>query len=439
MPIPQPKYNRNILAILFICMVFVGLVTKRAVMSIGMISLAVSALVNSDIRENARRFVIFKLFPVEGFFANTFLNPEHPLYWKEFFSYRAFPVIMAFIFPVILSGIWSDDTLSYWKVLVLNSPFFFLPFAIGSLKPFTEKALSILLYVFILVMFVSSLSVIINYLMHFEEMNRAYLMGKVVPAPHKEHIRFSLMLVFSCIGAVHMLLKNRFLFHKAERYFQLLFALFFFVVIHILSVRSGLIALYVCLFYTAFYVVLFYRKYLLGSLVIILLFTSAVSAYKLMPSLKNKIAYMQWDLQQNSQGKHENFSDAGRILSMKMGIGLIRKYPVLGTGAGDLKAEMDSLYACKYPEIDANNRKLPHNQFIYTWASTGVLGIIALLMSIVFPLFYKKNYRDHLLVCFMLICCSSFLTEYTLEIQVGVAFYVTWLLVLLSYRKGLSS
>ena len=72
------------------------------------------------------------------------------------------------------------------------------------------------------------------------------------------------------------------------------------------------------------------------------------------------------------------------------------------------------------------------------WASNGILGITAFLVSIFYPLLYKKNYKNLLLLMFSIITMSSFVTEHTLEIQVGIAFYVIWMTIILNYLNGLN-
>jgi len=438
MPQPIIKYNRTLFAILFICLVFIGLVTKRAVMSIGMIALFISSLINSEIGEKALKFVFFRPFPLEGFIANTFFYPNYKQWWKQFWSYKAIPAVCVFILPVIVSGLWSEHLNLYWKTLVLNAPFLFLPFAIGSVKPFSVKTFTGILYAFIAILFLSSLFVLGNYALHFNEINESIRRGSAIPVPHHEHIRYSLMLVFACVSACHLLLEQRVLKYSWEKYLQGALASYFILVIHILSVRSGLLALYVCLGFGLIYFVIQRKKYLQGLMALGLLVLLSISAYEFMPSLKNKISYMDYDLHKSKEGALNGYSDAGRMQSIKMGQQIIASAPVWGVGAGDYKPAMDSLYKHEFPEVDTAFYKLPHNQFLFSWGSCGLLGLAALLFSMIFPWCYRKNYKDFLLTSFLLISATSLMFEHTLETQVGIAFYLILFLSILNYRKAIS-
>jgi O-antigen ligase len=137
-----------------------------------------------------------------------------------------------------------------------------------------------------------------------------------------------------------------------------------------------------------------------------------------------------------ANGKGSTYSDSERLISMAAGIQLIKANLITGVGTGDLQDEMNKIYSRDYPFILPTNRKLPHNQFIWIWASNGLLGICALCGGIIYPMLYRKNYRNLLLLLFFIICISSFITEATLEIQVGIAFYVSWLTILLNYLNG---
>jgi O-antigen ligase len=161
-------------------------------------------------------------------------------------------------------------------------------------------------------------------------------------------------------------------------------------------------------------------------------------AFKTVPSVQKKVSYMIYDMQMLSVGKGSNYSDSERLISMAAGAKLIRENLIFGVGTGDIKDAMNTIYDRDYPYIDINNRKLPHNQFIWMWASNGILGITAFLVSIFYPLLYKKNYKNLLLLMFSIITMSSFVTEHTLEIQVGIAFYVIWMTIILNYLNGLN-
>ena len=144
---------------------------------------------------------------------------------------------------------------------------------------------------------------------------------------------------------------------------------------------------------------------------------------------------MRYDLQQYERGEINEYSDAMRIESMKIGADIWLKNLWLGVGAGDLKMEMDKIYARDYPKISEANRRLPHNQFIWVLSTTGIIGFTLFLFAFFYPLIIKGHYKHWLLLVLYLVIFSSFFTEDTFEEQIGAGFYIIFLLLLLNHLK----
>jgi O-antigen ligase len=93
---------------------------------------------------------------------------------------------------------------------------------------------------------------------------------------------------------------------------------------------------------------------------------------------------------------------------------------------------MNKFYSDHYPQLAESDRKLPHNQLVWTLATTGIFGLALFLFAFFFPLFINSNYKNWLFVILHLILFSSFFTEATFEEQIGTGFYLTLLLVLMN-------
>ncbi len=111
---------------------------------------------------------------------------------------------------------------------------------------------------------------------------------------------------------------------------------------------------------------------------------------------------------------------------------IAEKNPVLGVGVGDIKSEMDKLYN-QSAGSEFVKSKLPHNQFVYFLAASGIIGFLVFLLSLMYPWFSKKRYKNMLYTVFLLIMVFSFMAEHTLEIQIGTAFYLLFLLLIKKY------
>ena len=391
------------LIVFFCVLTFAGFVTSRALASIGLIGLIAIPLVTENI-------------------VSVF---------KRYYLRKDLLVLSVFFWIVFLSGIYSDDTTDWLNWVRIKLPYLFLPIAFASVKRLEQKKFIVLLYGFILVFFISTACVILHYAIHYAAINNSIFSGSSIPMPFS-HIRFTLMLAFSFFCCVYLFQKQLFLFSPLEKWLQVFILSFAFVSLHVLSVRSGLLALYLGVFFLLLLYVFVRKKYITGLLLFALLASLPFVAYKLVPSLQNKLTFMQYDLRGLQDGEINYRYDVMRLSSMKVGLEVWKENKLLGVGAGDLKQAMDKTYEQLLPQLKPENRLMPHNQLVWVLASLGAVGFTLFLFAFLFPLFYQKNYRHWLLVVLHLIMFSSFLTEATLEEQIGTGFYITFLLVLIN-------
>ena len=417
------KINRSNIAIFFILASIIGLFTSRILMSNGMI----------------------------WFFALTFIpnslllfinknNNDNSSFKSRILGFIKYPPFFAqvLIFIVSIIGCFYTEDLTYGlQVVFTHSPFLFMPIAFGAIALFNKKQFISILYLYSLIILITSTGVIINYFLHFKSMNIGLMQGQAIRTPYHEHIRFSLMICFAICISIYMQIKKYYLTNnKIEKYFQLSLTIILTIYIHVLSVRSGILSLYLCFIVFAIYLILIYKKYIIGFIFILFVFLAPIISYYTIESVYHKINYMLWDIQQIQNNNSKDYSDSERIVSIIAGYKIAKTNYLLGVGTGDIKKEMNKIYASDYAWVAENNRKMPHNQWIWFLASNGIMGVVALTLSILFSLFYKKNYKNILLICFFIISISSFLYEHTLQTQVGVAFYVLCLLIILNYLRG---
>jgi O-antigen ligase len=120
---------------------------------------------------------------------------------------------------------------------------------------------------------------------------------------------------------------------------------------------------------------------------------------------------------------------------MQIGLEIWKSNPLVGVGAGDLENATNAIYAAEHPDISVINRRIPHNQFIWVLASTGVLGLSLFLLAFFYPLAVKQHYKYWPLAILYIIILSSFFTEDTLEEQMGTGFYLIFLLLFLNHLQ----
>ena len=383
----------------------VGLVTSKVVLSVATIMLMCNALIN--IR------------------AKTLL--------KTWFRDPVALWCLAVFGVYLLSGFWSDDT-GYWVDRCrMKLPFLALPLGFTAVKQLTRSDFHRWLAIYVLVITGTALVMLANYLFHYAELTQQLTFGHPIPAPLRDHIRFSLELAFAIIVAGYLFTQRYKDFMRIPYWVYGTACIAMTICIHVFAVRSGIITLYLAIFIVLLHRAFAYKKYLQTVLGLFgILAIATVSVYAI-PSLKARMGYFQyeWTLIRDGQLNAEH-SDAQRLLSMQYGIQVARTQPLIGVGAGDIRNEMNDLYTRNAQE-DTVKSKMPHNQFIYMWAATGIIGVCVFLISALYPWFSRKRYKHMLFTVFLSMMLFAFMAEHTLEIQLGTAYYLLFLLLIRKY------
>jgi O-antigen ligase len=158
-------------------------------------------------------------------------------------------------------------------------------------------------------------------------------------------------------------------------------------------------------------------------------------AFKTLPSFKQKTEYMVYDWGRYLENEGETYSDSERWISLKTGWQSWQQHPWLGAGAGDLPAETNRIVNENYPAY-AYTPKLPHNQFLYILAGTGLLGLGLSVVAFLMPLFAGQQRIHYLFAVFQILVFTSFLVEYTIETAMGVAWYLFCTLWFMQLKEG---
>jgi len=411
------SYKAQALVFLFIWVVSMVL-SAEFVLSVSMIGLLVLALIELEI-DGPQVQVSFRHNLKENF--------------KKYWQYKAWLAASVPFFIVLVSACWSGDVDYSLERLRIKLPFLILPFAFASMPPLRKKEILTILYFLLVMMGIISLYVLIDFLVNFQEIMEVIGRGGHLPTP-SNHIRFSLTLALTIIGGLALWAEKFHIRQPFERYIIGGLTLFLFVFIHILSVRSGILALYLGLFVLGIYYIFFRKKYLLGLAGLVTILSLPVIAYQTVPSFKLKVDYAFWDFKQFQQGTGGQYPDSERLISMQTGLDIAKNNPLFGVGAGDLKQEMKRQYetvlAGKY------NFRMPHNQLISLLAGTGTVGFLIFLGGFFFPLFYKKNFRQPLFLALHAVVFMSFFMENTIENNFGISMYLFFLLIGLNFLSN---
>lgn len=357
--------------------------------------------------------------------------------WGKTFSFKSADLILFFLAPVLLlylvGGVWTENY-SYWLDRIqVKLPLLFLPLGAWAIKDVVrQRTMDLLILIFVSLCAATALASFVYYILHFKEITESYKHAKTTPTII-EHIRYSLLLSIAVFASVQAYLKSSLLVTKTQKNLVAGMGIFIFIFLHVLSIRSGLLALYATGFvWLIVYVFQSGRKKFL--LVLPAGFAFLVLMYFFVPSLHNKVNYMVRDVSQFATGKSvNNYSDGNRLLSMKIGTRVGLEHPVIGVGSGDVQDEMNVVYKNEYPDIDKRNWLIPHNQFVYIFTALGMVGLLIFVFCLVYPLFNQYVLNDVFCLAVLISSYTSFLSESTLELQQGIV--LVSLLFCLAYLR----
>ncbi|MCB0529030.1 MAG: O-antigen ligase family protein [Saprospiraceae bacterium] len=346
--------------------------------------------------------------------------------FRRFFRHRALlPVTLLFFVPA-LSYFWSDDHAYWLERMRIRVPFFVLPWAFANLPSLTKRQFRLALYLLVWSLAVICAGVLINFALHFDAIIADLGMGRPMPVP-RSHIRFSLVLATGIFTGAWLWFDGFYWKWRRERRLLALVTVFLFVCIHVISVRSGIAGLYAVLLFSAGRFIWKTRRWGLGLAALSAILIVPLIAIQAIPSFKMRVEYMKWDWLQYRQNIGSQYSDSERWISLEAGLDLWRAHPVLGVGAGDLPEEIRRTVTTRYPEY-REAPKLPHNQFLYILAGTGLLGLLASMIAFMAPVARAQSRRFYLFAAFQILAFTSFLVEYTIETAMGAAFYLFYTL-----------
>ena len=348
--------------------------------------------------------------------------------WNNFISNKAMAIFsLSFLF-LLLSFFYSDNLRYLSERLQIKVPIILYALIWPSIGVLSKQQFKVIFYSLIGVCVVSAGGILTNYALHFEEINQLYLQSKIMPGPIN-HIRYSLLIVFA-ICVIYYYIKQQYTGSKTEKKLLVAAALFLILFLHIYSVRSGLLTLYAVIAIGIMNQVIATKNYkqvgvAVGALIGIVMISLAIS-----PTMRNKIINTKQDVNVYTNHEDPNYNSlATRMVSYKTAIEIAKENIWLGCGQGDLRDKNDALFKRDYPSIVTPI--IPHNQFIYYLAATGLIGLIIFSLTFTSPIWVNQFYKFELMQFAYAILLIAFQFEAMLESQIGMA--CTLLMVMIPY------
>ncbi|MBF9219519.1 O-antigen ligase family protein [Hymenobacter ruricola] len=378
----------------------------------------------------------FRILPSIGMAGIALTGLIYAITYRHIANSQAWPVFGSLFLVFLLhlfQGLNTDASNigEYGRDIVLQLPFLALVLGFWLLPALPSRYLRWLWLLLITATLVAALGATINYLLHTSTVNEMYLHSKVMPT-EPDHIRFSLIIALA-IAAGTLLLAHGAVQPKWRAWLiGAIVALALFL--HLLAVRSGEMTFYALGGLAILWLVLRKRRWKqAGALGAVLLMLPLLS-YLAFPTFRNKVYNTQEDVgkvKQTDASEGKNFSIAARVYSYKSALAVWQDNKWVGVGKADLEGEMAKRYVKLYPEMTSEFYIMPHNQYLYNLAAFGTLGFVVFLVGMFYPAWWARRKHAPLLLAQYVSIALSFLVEYTLETQIGLAFVVFFLLLAL--------
>ncbi len=346
------------------------------------------------------------------------------------FDGKTIPFLLIFI-GVLIGYFYSSNEEAGLTAVRVKLPFLFLPLSFYFLPSFrTRTVVSIHIWL-VAATAIVAIPVGINALLHYDQMLDLISKGQPIPTPI-EHVKYSMFNAYAAISGITILIFEKRKWVSLE-YVLMGFAIAVIVILmHILTVRTGLVIFYISLVSIVLFSAWKQRsvKILLkwGSVLLVL----ALMMYLFVPSIRQKIGYMLYDWQRNEL----QYSDSQRMATARAAVDIWKQSnPFIGIGYGDVKDEINTYFKDNY---DREMLLLPHNQFLLVLTGTGILGLILFVIGFYWPLWASKSSDLNGLLLFLLYenYSLSFLVENSLERSISVAFFLLFTLVLVKAKKS---
>ena len=361
---------------------------------------------------------------------------------KDFSNLKAKPWIagMAALFLLsVIAGIYTDNPEAWIRDVRQKIPLVVIPVSLAILPRFSEKQYNILFASFVLAQTFVALVSLGYYFADYEFINEAIkknanidIIGSI------NHIYFGLLLAFSIFLAFFLYYRNKYIFSPKEKWIYLTLMGINFICLHILTSRTGLVAFYMGTICMGAIFLIREKAFVKGIILLGLIILTPWVSYQLFPSFKYRVDVTVWDVKQYLE-KDQDLTEKSaslRLLAWENALKIFLKNPVFGVGIADLESEMAIQYKIDQVRAKEFSRPTnPHNQYLEYLSGLGLIGLMTLIFAIFYPFWHFLPKNSMLFLSFLILFMSGMLFESLLERQIGMSFFVIFMMLLTGYQS----
>ena len=346
------------------------------------------------------------------------INENFKLIFKKVILNKYTFLFIAVYLIYLLGMIYSENKIFGWNDMGMKLSLMIFPLILAGNKIDWKKNLNRILQAFVAGCFLSAAILILraSYLYLFRNQN-AFFYESLSFYFHPSY----LALYFDF--AIAIILFNGEGFNQFGRILKIAIVSLLSISVILLSSKAGLLGL-VLVYLVAFIILAVSRKSAKFIFLLLIILSAIYFVLNYFIDRKqNRFIMAENVIIEKELDKKSAESSTVRIFVWKSCIDLIKLHPVFGVGTGDVKDALVKSYEVNGISGALAKKLNAHNQFLQTAVALGILGLIILLTSLLFPLIRFIRYKEWLAVCFLLLIIFNFLFESMLERQDGIVFY----------------
>ncbi len=240
------------------------------------------------------------------------------------------------------------------------------------------------------------------------------------PHHHSYYVLFSLMIIVEWIS------KLKWKENKSKVICGIFSAICMIVFIVMLSSKITILLLCGYLLYLTIKMLFSKKIRKIVSIPIFVCFLAVIPIMYFTPMLNYRFEAMITSLKSYKSGEEtartKTESTTIRLKCLKSAIEIIKDNYLFGTGQGDVYAEMEK-EVHKYTDENYNGTCAPHNQFLRSFASFGILGIASMLLLFGVMIYKSIKLHNNLMILWTIISIIFFCIEDMFCIINGIVFF----------------
>ena len=292
---------------------------------------------------------------------------------------------MSFLFLIpFFTWFWTEDKNMWLRFVRIKLPLLLFPIAFAGNWQLSSKQWKWVAYIFLFLVIAGCCWSLLQYLQNIHSIHEQYLQAKLIPTPlENDHVRYSLIVTVAVIFLA--ILMQQYLPGK-KWFIPGTLLVFLIAYLHILSARTGLVSLYVFLFFAVLYMIFKQNKTRLFYVLPMIILAMPVAAWFVFPTFQNRIRYNLYDLSNIRENQYvPGANDGNRILSLKAGWNVLEHHP-FGVG-GDVVQKTYQWYDRNMPQMSNNEKLFPSSEPLMYAGFAGWIGFVLFLCDYTFAFF----------------------------------------------------